>query len=208
VREGGEHPRGPFAHDLLDAPLVRVVDEGPQQRDGDRLDVLGQELVDGRGDVALVERHEHLALAVDALGDAPDEPARDDRLGLAQPGGAHEVALGQAGHLREDLADEDRVLVAAGGDEASARAGARDHRVGRLRRAVDEQVGATQQLRSLQVALLGVQSHRLQHAVLQRPGRREGLGHGAPAVLVGDDAVGERAADVHRDAVPHLGPSS
>ena len=124
----------------------RVVDERPQQRHRDRLDAVGEQAVDRGDHLVLLERDDHVAVAVDALGDAADQRARHDRVGFAQPRGVDEVALGEPGDLRVDLADDDRVLVAPGRDQAGARAGAGQHRVGRLRRAVHEQVGRGEQL--------------------------------------------------------------
>jgi hypothetical protein len=185
---------------------VGVVDEGPQERDRDRLDPLGDEAVD-RGDrLVLTQLDDHVAVDVDALGHAADELARHDRHRLLQPRGVHEIALGEARALRVDLADDDRVLVAPGGDEAGLRAGAREDGVRGDRRAVHEQVRALQQLRPCEPEPLGVDGDGAEHAVGERAMGRERLGHVAAARLVDDDAVGERAADVHADSVAQVSP--
>ncbi len=118
VREDAEDARRTLGHDLRDAALVRLVGERPEERDRDRLDAVGHERVDRLDDLVLLQLDDHVAVAVDPLRDAADQAARDDRLGLAERRGVHEVALGQPGDLRVHLADDDRVLVPLGRDQA------------------------------------------------------------------------------------------
>ena len=90
------------------------VHEAPQEADRDRAHAGGDHLLARAPHVVLVERADDRALVVDPLGDAADAVARDQRrVGELQPGHVHHLALGDADALLEDLADDERVLVAA-----------------------------------------------------------------------------------------------
>ena len=104
-----------MAHDdLLQHRLVDGIGEGVQQADGDRLDLLGQQGIDGALGVGRIERALDLAAMVDALVDDLAQVALDQRRGL---GPADVVELGHA-----ERADLQHVAEALGGDQADARA--------------------------------------------------------------------------------------
>ena len=91
-----------------------------------------------------------------------------------------------------------------GREQAGARAVAFDDRVGRLRRAVPERGDLREQLLAGHALLLGGVLHRVEHADLEFARRRKRLGRGQFAVLVEQDEIGERAADI--DAQKHVDP--
>ena len=99
------------------------------QRDHDRGDILLPQYIGKRQDLGFVERHEHVATVVEALGHLPAAIARNERL----------LHAGEAVHRRPvSTAELERVAEAAGSDERAARSLALDHRVGRDRRAVQQ----------------------------------------------------------------------
>ena len=90
-----------------------------------------------RADGGLVERSLHLAARPDALGHADAQVARHERLGMRQ---ADVEALGLVA-----VAEVEDVAEPLGAEQPDGRPGALDQDVGGDRRAVHEQVGATEQ---------------------------------------------------------------
>ena len=124
---------------------------------GDRLDALGEQLVDRRGSTSSSRSSTITSPSTSTRSATPRISSRGMiGSGLLQPRGVHEVALGEAGALGEDLADDDRVLVPAGGDEAGARAGAREHRVRRHASCRGRRGRSREQLAPRQAQALGV----------------------------------------------------
>jgi len=99
-----------------------------EQADGDRLDLLGQQRVDGAFGVGRIEGAVDLAGMVDPFIDHAAQVALDQRLGL---GPAEVVELGHA-----QGADLQHVAEALGGDQPDPRALVLEDRVGSDRRAV------------------------------------------------------------------------
>ena len=110
---------------------MRRVRVGMQQADRHRLDSLLLETGDERAHRGLVERNEDLARVVHALGDRPAKVPRDER-GRPVDGDVVLLETVLEGHLH-------RVPEPLGDEERGPRAGALDNRVGRERRAVDEE---------------------------------------------------------------------
>ena len=117
---------------------------------------------DLRLELVLVERDEDLADRVDALGDAADALARDERGGLRGVDDAQDVL----GRLADDAAEaahhQQRVLVALGGEQADGRAVVLDHDVRRDRGAVRHEPGET--LEQLVGVIAGQRRGRVQAA--------------------------------------------
>ena len=80
------------------------MEERPQEADGDRLDAFAYEKPDRRLGLVLVQRHHHLAEAIDPLGHAFDQPLRHDRLGLLAFREMHDEAHVAALHARASRA--------------------------------------------------------------------------------------------------------
>ena len=114
--------------DLLEHQLVRRIGEGVEQADRDRLDLLGQQRIDGALGVGRIERALDLAAMVDALVDHLAQVALDQRRRLG-PGEVVEPRHPQR-------ADFQHVAEALGGDQPDARALVLEDRVGGDRRAV------------------------------------------------------------------------
>ena len=94
VGVGAEDRGRTLGDDLLDAALVAIVDERPQERDRDGLDAFVEQAVDRLDDLVLLELDDDVAVPVDALRHAANEAAGDDRVRLPKPGRAHEITLG------------------------------------------------------------------------------------------------------------------
>src|ERR1700679_3674315 len=105
MREGHEHIRGSVRDQLADTSLMGIVDERPQERDGDSLDVESEEALDSRYHVDLVEGDDDVAVAVDTFRHASYELSRHDRVWLLQPRGVQDLALTEPCAFGEDLAD-------------------------------------------------------------------------------------------------------
>ena len=158
-----------------------------EKADRDALDVERLERRHQGQDRGLVERRQHAAVRGHALGHGEAQLARNERRGLDQI----EVVLIEAALV----GDREHVAKTCGRDQGGERALALDHGVGGKRRAVDHEADVA-----------GAQPGRLEHLVdrlqdgpLRGDGRRQHLG-GGPAIAGLDDDVGERAANVDREA--------
>ena len=184
-----------LADDLLGAFLVPGIGEAPQQRDDDRPCSAVHQQAELAPQVVLVQRADDPSGRVDALLDADDHGPRDERCRFALHGEV--AALGQAGPVGPlgAAADEDRVLVALGGDQADPGSAPFDQAVHGHGRGVPDDVEARQE--RLEV-LPGLERDLLDrvdeaHRQVVRGGRRLA----DPALAVeGEHGVGEGAAHV------------
>ena len=139
---------------------------------------------------------------VDALVDAADELAGDDsgnRLVVQQE--VVDLILVEAGDLLLDPAHEERVLVAARRDEPGDRAGVREERVRRDRRAVAEARRLPEELLDGHAQVLRGARDAVHDADREVLRRRRGFRRCDRPAIVDDDAVGESAAGVDADAI-------
>ena len=190
-READRDLRRLLADDLGGALLVRRVDVGVQEADGDRRDAVPEEPPDGRPQAALVERHEHLAVEGDPLGDLPDPGAGDQRGGLLDLEVVQLVALLPA--------DDQDVAEAARRQEGDVPALPLDDDVRAERRPVHglDEVGPAE-------PRAGDQLPEPLHACPGRIIRRREALAGEEAAVVGlEREVGERSADVEPDPEGH-----
>ena len=175
--------------DGADPLLVSRVDVRVQQADRDRLDLLAPHQRGRLAHRVVVERHEHLAGGPEALAHADRAVARDERLRLLEP-----RVVERRAHLARDL---EQVAEALGGDEAAARDLALDDRVRRDGRRVDDEAD----VRRAHVAL---GEGALDRSMKPSDGSAGVVSTFAIAtlarLLVDERRVGERAADVDRDA--------
>ena len=202
----GDVDFGMVARDAVAHPaLVVAVEERPQEADRDRARAVGDQRVDRPCRLVVVHRDDHVAGAVEALGDAPDHPAVDDRrLRLVEMRLVDHLALGLAGDLLHHLADGDRVLMPLGGDQPGGDALALDHRVGRDGAAVDQMTAVGEQPGRVGPQRLRGDADGIEHALGRIVPRARRLGGGDDAtVRVEHRAVGERASDVDADIVVH-----
>src|SRR6266550_3395549 len=114
--------RSQVADHLLYAQFVSGILERPEEANADRLDILQDEPPDRVLGLGFIERHHDLAEAVDALRNALDETLRHDGRGLPALGKVHDLADVARGHSARAAHDVDGILVAAGRDQAYARA--------------------------------------------------------------------------------------
>ena len=94
------------ANQLRHRPLVARVDEAPQKGDRDCLDLGLDQRGHGLPRLVEVQRDDHRALVVSALRHPPDKVARDDRIGLLQPGEVGQLRGVQPGSLLDGPADD------------------------------------------------------------------------------------------------------
>src|SRR5581483_11670236 len=171
-------------------------DERVEEAHGDRLDALVPQLLGGAADRVLVERDEHVAGVANPLGHAEPPAARHER-----PVRRHEDVEHRDVEVAKTAAHLDHVAEVLRRDHPGRRAPPRQQGVDRERRAVDEDLDVAEE----GVERLSVVGRRLRERVeesLRRVDRRRrGLELADGAVLVEDEAVGERAADVDRDAL-------
>ena len=199
VRDGQVRLGELLEHDLLDPLLVRRVEVRVKQADGDRLDACGLQLADPLAHLVVVERDEHVAVRDgDALLHGQAVAALDERARL--PGQLlleREVVRLLVPRDVEDVAHPVRR------DQPDLRARVREHDVGRDGRAVEEVVDLGERDAGLAAEIVDA---------LDRPARRvvrrgRDLVDGDPTrLLVDEDQVGERAADVDADALHRLDP--
>ncbi len=183
-------------HDLLDHQLVARIGEGIEQADGDRLDLLGEQGVDGPFGVARLERPLDAAARIDPLVDDLAEIALDQRRGLL-PGEV--VELGHA-----ERADLQHVAKALGRYQPDAGALVFEDGVGGHRRAVADlldhvagEAGLLEQLAQPLDDRLGI--------VADAGGDLLGVDG---AVGAQQDDVGEGAADIDADAISRCAHSA
>ena len=186
VRQRDRRPVELRAQDRLRPQLVLRVHVREQEGDGDRAEALVAGAARGRADRVLVERLDLLARGVEPPADLDDVRPRHQRPRLAEVDVVEPrpVAAGDVEH----------VAGAARGEQQHALAAPLQERVEPLRGAVDGEGDVARRPDDLLEAG--------EHAGGQVGRRRRRLARrvGARVLVVGDD-VGERAADVHRDAV-------
>ena len=192
-----EQVGGGLVDEFAEPLLVGGVAEGPQQRDGDGLDALGDEGVDGGAGRSFVERDDDVAVPVEPLRDLEGEALGDQRVGLGLPHDVLEI-LGRAPEVSAfDVHDEDRVAVPGGGEEADPRDVAGDEGVERRRRPVREVVHVGEHRLERLAAFLRERSQDVEDTCGVVGGRRGDLGREDAARVVDQDRVGEGAPDVH-----------
>src|SRR4029077_7578659 len=195
--------------ELPDALLVRGAHVGPEQRNRDRVAAHVDELARHASYFIVAQRDDDRALVVHALVDAADELARDDpgdRLVVEQK--VVDLILVEAGDLLLDPAHEERVLVPARGDEPGDRAGVREERVRRDRRAVAEARRPREELLGAHAQLLRGARDAVHHTDREVPWRRRACARGDGALIGADDAVGEGAAGVDADPITAQGTAT
>ena len=164
-----------------------AVEEGEEVVDGDRLDALVAEVGGGGAHVVLVEGHEHVAVAVEALVDSAHQVLGHDRLGRA--------FLGREGVALEAAARIQDVAEALGGDVSGLGVVAGDDRVGGDGGAVDDELDR-RQVGLDGFGVLCEPAQALEHAVGRARRRRRGLQDAHVAVTVHFNEIGEGAADI------------
>ena len=177
------------AHDLGGAALVRRVDVAVQEMDDDGLAARRQQRLRGLGDGGLVERRQHLAVGIHALGHFEPHLAVDQRReGAAQAVSLRARATAQLQHVAKTLRCDQPDL----GDLAF------EHRIRGRRRAVHDRL----QQRRIE-SRRRQRRHEADRLVVDR-GRHLGELH-----LVGGridrQQVGEGAADIDADGEGALG---
>ena len=125
--------RGP--HDLLDPPLVLIVDVRVQKRDRDRLDVLLGDPLRHIAHGRLVQLAPHLAARPEALVDLEPQTARDERLRM--------LVLDVVEHGDAKAAHLEHIAETVRGDEGCPGADAFEDGVRRHRRGVHDTVDPT-----------------------------------------------------------------
>ncbi len=172
---------------VADAPLVIRIGEAVQEADCDGLDLLRCQRRDRGREARRVERHQHVAMRVDALAHRKAQPARHQRRRQVDV----DVVL-----LEPILvADLDHVAEALGGEQRGPGALALDDGVGRERRAVHDQV----HVRRRDAGLGRDRAQGRDHGFLGCARRGERLRREA-AVAHFQRHVRERAADVEAEA--------
>jgi hypothetical protein len=151
---GDEDAWRELLYELLHAQLVRRVHESPQERDRDRLDAVGDELLHGGASLLLVERQHDVALPVDPLGDLPDQLRGDDRVGLAVARYVQQLLDRQSGRTPVGAHDQEVIAVAAGRDQPRLRTPALHERVRAHRGSVQQQARLAQELIPLETQLV------------------------------------------------------
>ena len=189
-RQVGRDGRG----DLGDDPLVAPVGVGVEQADGQRLDPVGHELLDGGADGGLVDRLDDRPVGARPLGHLADVARVGQRLGLLVH---HEP---EQRPRRPGLREVEDVPESLRHDEAAERSAALQDGVRGDRGAVEDRV----EVGKADARALGGEADPLDHAdgLVQRRARRlrqpDALG-----VAVVEDDVRERPADVHAEAIGH-----
>ena len=185
-RQGDGEIRRYLRDDLLDNLLVGGVRVAVEQRDGDGLDVVGQQPLQDLGNLLAIYCGEHVAFVVHALGDLEDEIAWHEGLRLVPLEVVEVVAIAPA-----DLED---VAEPFGRDQADLGAAAGEDKVGHQGRAVHE-VG---QVLGDDTGLI----ERLEDSLLRRVGCRRGLRRRYLAgVLVVQDKVRKGAPYVYANSL-------
>ena len=159
-----------------------------EETDSDARHPESRENAGHRLDRRLVQRHQHPAADVDPFRHHEPALARHECGGLLD----HDVVLVVAALV----ADVEHVAKALGGHERGERAFSLDDRVGRQCRAVDEQPHRT----GIGPGAREHVVHAGKHCVVRGVRRRQDFG-GGEGIAVLEHDVGERAADIHSDAV-------
>ncbi len=185
-----------FADDFADALLVRRIAERPQQSHRKRLGAGVDQIAHRGANAVLVERNQHVAGLIDALAHFADQAARHDRDRIAPPAVMAEVFNRNAGGETHQTLQRERVAKAARRNQPGGCAGAFDQRVGRLRGAMAEGADAAEQIFRAQSAAAGGDGDGVEYAFFQFAGCGGGLGGTYIPVLVHQDEIGKRAADI------------
>ena len=163
--------------------LVRTVRVGVQQRDRDRVDPIGLEDRERRGDAGEVDRPVDRPIGQHPLVDGRAQAARDERRRRPPEQVVRVVPIAAP--------DLEHVAEAAGRDQTDAGAAPLEQRVQSDRRAVQEERGGTDAIG---------RERRLDghdHAALRRVGRARLLADDdLSGLVVAPHEVGERAADI------------
>ena len=181
------------------APLVAGLRRRVHERDRDRFDAFLRERRDRRADVVRVERRELVAAGADPPADGQPQVARDERLGRREA-----IVVGV---LAPAVAQRERVAEAGGREQSGARAAAREHGVGRHRRAVHDQVELRDEAARREVeprGELGQAGRDRARRVVRRAAR---LVH-EPHVVADEEEVREGSADVDADPIAHGTPAA
>ena len=197
---GGDEGLGPFLqHDGPRALLVRGVDVGEEEADGDRLYALVAQRPRGLAHALFVERLQHVALRRHPpLLHGEAVAAAHQRARLPRDVLHDRVVLGPL-----VTADVDDVAVAGRGDHAGLGAVVLEHRVGRDRGAVED-VGDGVRRRAAPLAERGDARGGALRRVVRRGGHL--VDRALARLAVGNDEVGEGAADIDADQLH--GPSA
>ena len=172
-----------------DGALVRRVPECVQQTYRDRLDAVGCEAADEGCDFGLVQRRDHAAPRVDALGHLEDPRAANQGLGELDPD-VVDVVPALAAHGQD-------VPKAAGHQQRGVDAAPLDEGVGRERGAVHDGIHVARR-----DAALGEDGPQPAHDASRDVAVvGQDLGNGQPAAIaIGEGEIRERAADVDSDS--------
>ena len=195
---GGERDgnvRGALGEALADAPLVRGIGVGVQQRDGDGLAARFDHGVDGTIERFGIQRRDHRAVRRDPLDDLGDVPALDERLGFVDVEIVSLVALLPT--------NDEHVAEAVRSDEADGGTFAFEHRVGGDRGGVQHEANRAGSDAGIAEQLLQPGEHRLAGIARGRYFQRLG---GARCAVVQDE-IRERPADVEGNT-DHAQPAS
>ena len=182
-----------LARDILGAPLVRRIDERPEESDGDRLDPFAAQRPGCLPDVLFLQRNDRRAGLIDPLADRPPKVAIEQRprWRCAQVPAVGLVAL----------PEPQNVTMAVGAEQACFRQAALDEDVGGRGRAVHEAVAIAEQRGEIGAELACQHLEALDHAIGRvLCGRHLGRLDGTP---VGCDAVRVGSADVDGGDISH-----
>ena len=185
-----------LAHDLGGALFVARIDDRPQIGYRHRLDTVGAEAPRRAADGLFVERQHLGAVRANTLGNAQAQIARHKVLGflemdvepfgLSAPAQVHDVA------------------EALGAQQADDRTVALDQGIGRHGLAVNQKLRLAQKLCDRGSGLLGQPAEAPRNGQQGLVGRRVFLVDVEPAVVAQQDHVGEGAADIDADSMPHV----
>ena len=194
--DAGEHRNAVpqlLVRDLLSTPLVRRVEERPEEGDGDRLDPLVAQLPDRLADVLLLQRNDRVAGLIDPLAYRPPQVAVEQRPRRRR---AKVPAVGLVA-----LAEPQNITMPVGAEKARLRQASLDEDVGGGRGAVHEALARAEQRGEVGVELAGQHLEAVDHAVGRVfGGRHLGRPDRAP---VGSDAVRVGSANVDGGDIGH-----
>ena len=186
--------------DLLHPQFVPGVLHRVGQADHQRLRAGVDQFAQLPPDVVLVQGQQHPAGVVDPLPHGPDEGLRHQRVGAGAAGQVVARELVQALAVAAAARQRDGRLETRGDDRSDLRALALDQRVGAQRGRVPDRVDLGEHVAALQPELGAGLVQGLVEALGQVVVGGERLGLDVVAVP-GEEAVGERAADVDGDAL-------